>query len=428
VLATAKHFVGDGGTFHGKDQGETRTTEANLARTHAAGYYGALKANVRTVMVSYSSFTDTATGKHWGKMHGNRHLVTDVLKHRMGFNGLVVSDWNAIGQLPGCTNWHCPQAINAGIDLVMVPDDWKKFIASTVADVRAGRIPMNRIDDAVSRIIRVKLEAGLFDSSPATGSHPNAAVLHSPEVRELARRAVRESLVLLKNNNNVLPLRPAGRILVVGEGADSLPMQAGGWSLTWQGDKTTTADYPYGETLLAALRKARGANAVDYSPDGKGVDVRKYSAVVMVAAEKPYAEGAGDITFPASMRHTSRYPEDLQALERVSGKGVPVVTLLYSGRPVAANDLINRSDAFVAAWLPGTEGEGLADMLLARPDGRPAYDFTGRLSFDWPAGDCLPRSGGIQFHRGYGLSLASRSRLARLPESAPVVACPAESR
>jgi beta-glucosidase len=158
VLATAKHYLGDGGTFHGKDQGETRTTEANLARTHAAGYYGALKANVRTVMVSYSSFTDTATGKRWGKMHGNAHLVGDVLKKRMGFDGLVVSDWNGIEQVPGCTKWHCPQAINAGIDLAMVPDDWKKFIPATIADVRAGRIKMSRIDDAVSRIIRVKLE------------------------------------------------------------------------------------------------------------------------------------------------------------------------------------------------------------------------------------------------------------------------------
>lgn len=428
VIATAKHWLGDGGTFHGKDQGETRTTEANLARTHAAGYYGALKANVQTVMVSYSSFTDTATGKHWGKMHGNAHLIGDVLKQRLGFGGLVVSDWNAIGQVPGCSNWHCPRAINAGIDLVMVPDDWKKFIASTTADVRAGRIPISRIDDAVSRIIRVKLEAGLFDASPASGPHPDASALHSPEVRDLAREAVRKSLVLLKNDHGALPLRPSGKILVVGRGADSVPMQAGGWSLTWQGDQTTTADYPYADTLLSALRKRLGAGAVDYSPDGKGVDVHKYSAVVMVAAEKPYAEGAGDISFPASMRHTSRYPQDLRSLERVSGKGVPVVTLLYSGRPVAANDLINRSDAFIAAWLPGTEGAGLADMLLARPDGKAAYDFTGRLPFDWPAGDCLPKTGGIEFHRGYGLSLSSRSSLGRLPESRRIVACPAESR
>jgi beta-glucosidase len=428
VVATAKHWLGDGGTFHGKDQGETRTTEANLARTHAAGYYGALKANVRSVMVSYSSFTDTATGKHWGKMHGDRHLVGDVLKHRLGFDGIVVSDWNAVGQVPGCTNWHCPQAINAGIDMVMVPDDWKKFIASTIADVRAGRIPMSRIDDAVSRIIRVKLETGLFRASPATGPHPGPSALHSPAVRALARQAVRESLVLLKNDHQVLPLRRTGRILVVGKGADSLPMQVGGWSLTWQGDKTSTSDYPFADTLLSALRKTLGPRAVDYSVDGRGVDVRRYSAVVMVAAEKPYAEGAGDISFPASMRHSSRYPGDLSTLERVSGRGVPVVTLLYSGRPVAANDLINRSDAFIAAWLPGTEGLGLADMLLARPDGRPAFDFTGRLSFDWPAGDCLPKSGGIEFHRGYGLSIRSRSTLGRLPESAPVMACPAESR
>jgi beta-glucosidase len=428
VLATAKHYLGDGGTFHGKDQGETRTTEANLERTHAAGYYGALKSGVQTVMVSYSSFTDTSTGKSWGKMHGNRHLITDVLKRRLGFNGLVVSDWNAVGQVPDCTNWHCPQAINAGIDLVMVPDDWKKFIAATIDDVRAGRIPMSRIDDAVSRIVRVKLKAGLFSASPATGPHPNASALHSPAVRELARQAVRESLVLLKNNSNVLPLRRTGKILVVGRGADSLPMQAGGWSLTWQGDQTTTADYPYADTLLSALRKSLGPNRVDYSPDGSGVDVHNYSAVVMVAAEKPYAEGAGDISFPASMRHTSRYPQDLEALEKVSGKGVPVVTLLYSGRPVAANDLINRSDAFIAAWLPGTEGMGLADMLIAGADGRARFNFTGRLSFDWPAADCLPKSGAIQFHRGYGLSLASRTTLSHLPETAPVMACPAESR
>ena len=427
VVATAKHWLGDGGTFHGKDQGETRTSEANLARTHAAGYYGALKANVQSVMVSYSSFTDTATGKSWGKMHGNAHLVEGVLKHRLDFKGLVVSDWNAVGQVPGCTNWHCPQAINAGIDMVMVPDDWKQFIAATLEDVRDGRIPMSRIDDAVARIIRVKLKAGLFDHSPATGPHPEASVLHSPETRALARQAVRESLVLLKNDG-VLPLRRNGKILVVGMGADSLPMQAGGWSLTWQGDKTTNADYPYADTLLSALQKSLGANEVDYSPDGRGVDVHKYSAVVMVAAEKPYAEGAGDITFPASMGHSSRYPEDLASLERVSGKGVPVVTFLYSGRPVAANDLINRSDAFVAAWLPGTEGMGLVDMLFARPNGRPQFDFTGRLPFDWPAGNCLPQTGGIQFRRGYGLSLKSRSKLGRLPEATPVVACPDETR
>jgi beta-glucosidase len=428
VLATAKHWLGDGGTFHGVDQGDTRTSEADLARTHAAGYYGALKANVQTVMVSYSSFTDTASGKQWGKMHGNEHLVGDVLKRRLGFNGLVVSDWNGIEQVPGCVKWHCPQAINAGIDFAMVPEEWKQFIPATIADVRAGRIPMSRIDDAVSRIIRVKLKAGLFNASPATGPHPGAEALHSPKIRELAREAVRKSLVLLKNDRGLLPLKRSGRILVVGKGADSLPMQAGGWSLTWQGDKTSTSDYPNANTLLAAMRKSLGNDRVDYSPDGIGVDVKRYSAVVMVAAENPYAEGAGDITFPASMRHSARYPEDLKTLENVSGNGVPVITVLYSGRPVAANDLINRSDAFVAAWLPGTEGRGITDLLLAPANGHAAFDFTGRLSFDWPAGDCLLPTGGIQFHRGYGLSIHKKSMLRQLPESAPVEACPADSR
>jgi len=427
VLATAKHWLGDGGTFHGVDQGETLTSEANLARTHAAGYYGALSADVQTVMVSYSSFTDTATDHAWGKMHGNRHLVGDVLKKRLGFNGLVVSDWNGIEQVPGCIKAHCPQAINAGIDLAMVPEEWKAFIPATVEDVRSGRIPMSRIDDAVSRIIRVKLKAGLFDASPATGPRPSPNVLHSPEVQELAREAVRKSLVLLKNDRGLLPLKRNGRILLVGKGADSLPMQAGGWSLTWQGDRTANSDYPNADTLLEAMRKYLGNDRVDYSPDGIGVALKAYSAVVMVAAEKPYAEGMGDITFPAPMRHSARYPEDLKALEAVSSKGVPVVTVLFSGRPVAANDLINRSDAFVAAWLPGTEGRGIADLLLARPNGRATFDFTGRLSFDWPAGDCLPAKGGIQFHRGYGLSIRSRSVLRRLPESAPVETCPADT-
>ena len=423
VLATAKHFLGDGGTFHGVDQGETRTTEANLYRTHAPGYYGALKANVQTVMVSYSSFTDTATGKRWGKMHGNAYLVGEVLKKRLGFDGLVVSDWNGIEQVPGCTKSHCPQAINAGIDLVMVPDDWKAFIPATIEDVRAGRIPMSRIDDAVTRIIRVKLRSGLFDASPATGPHPDAEALHSKAARDLSREAVRKSLVLLKNNGGVLPLKRGGKFLVVGKGADSLPMQAGGWSLTWQGDQTTSADYPNADTLLAAMRKTLGAGAVDYSPDGHGVDPKRYRAIVVVAAEAPYAEMKGDVVFPAPYRHTVRYPDDLANLKRVSGKGVPVVTLLYSGRPVAANDLINRSDAFIAAWLPGTEGLGLTDMLFG---GR--YKFTGRLSFDWPAGDCLPQNGGFQFRRGYGLSLASKSRLGKLPESQRNVACPPQSR
>jgi beta-glucosidase len=330
--------------------------------------------------------------------------------------------------VPGCTKSRCPQAINAGIDMIMVPDDWKAFIAATIDDVKAGRIPMARIDDAVSRIIRTKFKSGLFEASPATAPRPDPSVMSSPAVRELAREAVRKSLVLMKNDRGVLPLKREGRILVVGQGADSLPMQAGGWSLTWQGDNTKTSDYPNADTLLAAMRKELGADRVDYSADGSGIDVRRYSAVVMVAAEKPYAEMHGDVKFPAPLRHSARYPADFQALDRVSGKGVPVVTVFYSGRPLPVNDLINRSDAFVAAWLPGTEGRGLTDLLLAGANGRAAYDFTGKLSFDWPAGDCLPQEGGYQFRRGYGLTTASASQVGKLPEAPLTMACPAESR
>ena len=426
VLATAKHFIGDGGTFHGKDQGETRASEADLIRIHAPGYYGALAGGVQTVMVSYSSWTDSATGKTWGKMHANRHLVTDVLKRRMRFDGLVVSDWNAIEQVSGCTKSHCPEAINAGIDMVMVPDEWKAFIANTVDDVRSGRIPMQRLDDAVARIVRIKLRSGLFDASPAVQRTPESAIDDAAS-HTLAREAVRKSLVLLKNDHGVLPLRRDGRILVVGAGADSMPMQSGGWSLTWQGDNTTTADYPYGETLLAALRHTLGNDRVDYSPDGIGVEPTRYKAIVMVAAETPYAEGKGDIAFPATIAHSARYPADLAALDRVGGHGVPVVTLLYSGRPVYANDLIVRSEAFVAAWLPGTEGQGLVDMLLRAQDGTIRHDVNGRLPFDWPAHRCLGVSDTL-FARGYGLSYHSPARAIRLAEDRSMTDCPADSR
>jgi beta-glucosidase len=321
---------------------------------------------------------------------------------------------------------HCPQAVNAGIDLFMVPDDWKAFIANTVADVRSGAIPMARIDDAVSRIVRAKLRSGLFEASPATGPHPAASAISDPASRALAREAVRKSLVLLKNERRALPLSRSGRVLVVGAGADSMADQTGGWSLTWQGRDNSNADFPNGETILGAIRKALGPHQVDYSPDGKGVNPRRYRAIIAVGAEGAYSEGEGDITFPATMRHSARYPADLAALDRVAGKGVPVVTILLSGRTVSANDLINRSDAFIAAWLPGTEAQGISDLLFARRNGPPAYDFSGTLSFDWPAGDCL-RPGEAQFRRGYGLSYRRPARVGRLPVGPAIANCPPDS-
>jgi len=418
VLATAKHFLGDGGTFHGVDQGDTRVPLGELIATHAQGYYGALAADAQTVMISYSSWNESGVGDRGTRMHANRYLITEVLKGRLGFDGLVVSDWNAIEQVPGCTRTRCAEAINAGVDMVMVPDDWRQFIADTMEDVRSGAIPMSRIDDAVSRILRVKLRAGLFDVNPgeAARSLPSSAI----EDRALAREAVRASLVLLKNDNGVLPLARGGRVLVVGRGADSYPMQSGGWSRTWQGTENVREDYGTGQTLLEAVRETLGADAVTYSETGAGVDVSQFSAVVAVLGEEPYAEGRGDVSYPASLAHTARYPQDLATLRAVSGRGVPVVTVLYSGRTVYANDLINLSDAFVAAWLPGTETGGIADVLFRTERGRVGFEFSGRLPFAWPNSPCDSTGGSPLFPVGFGLRYAHTPRAqGPLPEAAP---------
>jgi beta-glucosidase len=418
VVATAKHFMGDGGTDGGKDQGINLSSKSDMINIHGQGYYGALASGVQTVMASFNSWNDVAAGVDYGKMHGSRIMLTDVLKGKLGFDGFVVSDWNGIAQVPGCSNSSCPQAINAGIDMIMVPNDWKAFIANTVAQVKKGDIPVARIDDAVSRILRVKLRAGLFGKKPSQGAY--AGDSSALQARALARRAVRESLVLLKNDGGVLPLARGKNILVVGKSADNLSNQSGGWSMTWQGTENTNADFPAGESVLAALREALGSAHVAYSEDGNGIDLSGFDAVIAVIGETPYAETDGDLELPKTLQHSSRYPEDLAVLKAVSGKGVSVITVLMSGRPLYVNDLLNLSDAFVAAWLPGSEGGGVADVLLRNQDGSIAYDFIGRLSFSWPKSACqTPLNFGDknydpQFPLGYGLSYAKPARLGRI--------------
>jgi len=420
VLATAKHFVADGGTRRGIDQGVSHATPAELAQVHGAGYLGALDAGVLTVMASFSSWTDSAGYVERGKMHGNATLLTGVLKQRLAFDGLVVSDWDGIGQVPGCTPEDCPAAINAGIDVVMVPQHWKPFIANTVKAVEQGRIPLSRIDDAVRRILRVKFSIGMQTDVPAT--------IEAMQAPELARRAVRESLVLLKNKPGLLPLKPSARVLVVGAAADSLSHQSGGWSVTWQGRDTTNADYPQGTTLLAALRQRLGTTQVVFDADGSKNNPARFDAVVAVLAESPYAEGEGDIRVTDNLRHSRRYPQDLALLQRVAGRGAPVVSLLYSGRPLYVNDLANRSDAFIAAWQPGTEGAGLADLLVAPGPGKTWPGFTGRLPFPWPAGPCQfsSREAKPWWPIGGGLSgKETTAKAERLPEPAdPQPMCP----
>lgn len=420
VIASVKHFAGDGGTDRGVDQGENKASAHDYAALHGAGYYTALDADVQTVMISYNSWT-MGGSVPFGKMHGNKALVTGLLKQRLGFDGLVVSDWNAIEQVPGCATDHCPQAINAGIDVFMVPEKWRSFIANTVADVKAGRVPMARIDDAVARILRVKLRMGLFDRPTAAG--PLAGDAAALADRPLAQEAVRKSAVLLKNDGGALPLAPGKRVLVIGAAADSVPHQSGGWTMTWQGDETDNADFPVSETLLAGLRRVYGAGNVTWSADGSAFAPGKFDAVIAVLGETPYAEMKGDVRWPAPLAFAPRFPAEAAALERVSGQGVPVVTVLYSGRTQYTSDLINRSDAFVAAFLPGTEAGALADLLAASG----GLDFAGRLSFAWPGTACP--SGGEPagenlFARGYGLRYAQPRPVGRLAEPAVPATCP----
>ncbi|GLW99137.1 exo 1,3/1,4-beta-D-glucan glucohydrolase [Microtetraspora sp. NBRC 16547] len=428
VIATAKHFIGDGGTLKGQDQGVNPSSEAEMINIHGQGYYGALAAGAQTVMASFNSWTNADLGIDEGKLHGSERALTGILKGKMGFDGVVVSDWNGIGQVAGCTNASCARAINAGIDVVMVPNDWKAFIANTVAQVEAGEIPMARIDDAVTRILRVKLRAGLFDA-PKPSARAGAGSASALEAKALARKAVRESQVLLKNNGKVLPLASDAKVLVVGKSADSLQNQTGGWTLTWQGTGNTNADFPGGTTILGGLREALGAANVTFAETADDVDPTTFDAVIAVIGETPYAEGVGDIG-RRSLEAAKLYPGDLAVLDKVSGKGVPVVTVYVTGRPLWVNKELNRSDAFVVAWLPGTEGGGVADLLVrSRHGGRPGGGFTGTLPYSWPKTACqTPLNAGDEgydplFPLGYGLRDGQAGSVGTLDETSPAAGC-----
>ena len=413
VTASAKHFLGDGGTFGGIDQGDDRIPESELIAIHSAGYPPAVNAGVRTVMASYSSWMGQ-------KMHGNKSLLTGVLKGRMGFDGFIVGDWNGHGQVPGCTNTDCPIAFNAGLDMAMAPDSWKGLFDSTVAEVKNGTIPMSRVDDAVRRILRVKFAAGLFD--PARPWEGRAGVLGSPQHRALAREAVAKTLVLLKNDG-VLPLKASANVLVAGPGADSIAMQSGGWTLSWQGDGNTNADFPNAQSIYSGIAAAMKAGGGSASLSVDGSFRKKPDAAIVVFGETPYAEMRGDI------RTLEFQPGDKQALallKKLRAAGIPTVSVFLSGRPLWVNPEINQSDAFVAAWLPGSEGGGIADVIIGTRNGKPRKDFTGRLSYSWPktAGQFTLNKGrpgyDPQFAFGYGLSYARPGKVGHLGEVAGV--------
>ena len=378
VIATAKHFIGDGGTLRGVDQGDTIMSLQELLDEHGQGYYEALDAEVQTVMATFNSWNGV-------KIHGHKFLLTDVLKNQMGFDGFVVSDWNGIGQVEGCTNNSCAQAINAGIDMVMVPEQWKGFLRNTLKQVKAGEISMARIDDAVERILRVKIRAGLFEKGLPSSREVagNADLIGAPAHREVARDAVRKSLVLLKNDD-VLPLRAGQHVLVAGDGADNIGKQNGGWTITWQGTENKNSEFPGATSIYNGLANAMNSIGGSTELSVSGNWSKKPDVAVVVFGEEPYAEGQGDV-------HTLAYrngrTEDLELLQKLQSQDIPVVSVFITGRPLWVNAEINSSDAFVVAWLPGTEGGGVADVLVADSDNNPRYDFTGRLSFDWPNKD-----------------------------------------
>lgn len=402
VAATAKHFLADGGTADGKDQGDAKISESELIAKHAMGYPAAINAGALTVMASFSTWNGA-------KNHGNKSLLTDVLKNRMGFAGLVVGDWNGHGQIPGCTVTDCPAAINAGLDLFMAPDSWKLLFANTLREAREGVIPQARIDDAVRRILRVKLKLGMLDAKPVKRGNP-AMVGAAPHLA-LAREAVAKSLVLLKNEGSVLPLRPGTNVLITGTGADDMAMQAGGWTITWQGTDTKSADFPNGQTIGQAIASQVIAAGGQAAISANGTVLTKPDVAVVVLGERPYAEFQGDMP-DIAFRTTA---EEEALIARLKGQGTRIVTVFLSGRPMFASKLINQSDAFVAAWLPGTQGNGVADVLVAKANGKAARDFTGKLPFAWPD-DARSPVDKPAFPAGYGMSYAKPSSLAKLNE------------
>lgn len=418
VIASVKHFLGDGGTTDGKDQGDTRISESDLVRIHAAGYPPAIAAGAQTAMASFNSVNGE-------KMHGHRHYLTDVLKGRMNFGGFVVGDWNGHGQVKGCTTTDCPATIIAGLDMAMASDSWKGFYETTLAAVKDGRITTQRLDDAVRRILRVKFRLGLFEAGrPSTRAVGGQfALIGAPAHRTVARQAVRESLVLLKNQDHLLPLSPKQRILVAGDGADDVGKQAGGWTLNWQGTGTTRKDFPNADTIyegIARQASAAGGEAV-LAVDGRYAV--KPDVAVVVFGEDPYAEFQGD---RPTLAYKPGNETDLALLKRLKAEGIPVVAVFLSGRPLWVNREINAADAFVAAWLPGSEGAGIADVLLRGSDGRVQHDFKGKLSFSWPrtatqyANNVGQKDYDPLFAFGFGLTYADNGDLAPLPEASGV--------
>jgi len=408
VMGSAKHFLADGGTLDGRDRGDAPISERELIDIHLSGYPQAIDAGVLSIMVSFSGWNGV-------KHTGNRSLLTDVLRGPLGFEGLVIGDWDAHAFVPGCRPDSCAAAVNAGVDMFMAPSRWKALYDNTLEQVRTGEISAARLDEAVTRILRVKVASGAFEPQPLAGDFSR---LGAPDHRALAREAVRRSLVLLKNDGGVLPLRPGARVLVAGAAADDIATAAGGWTFSWQGTGNTNADFPGAQSIWAGLNEAvRSAGGeAQLSPDGAFTE--RPDVAVVVFGETPYAEFYGDLD-TLDFAPT----EGLDLLRSLKARGIPTVAVFLSGRPLWVNPELNAADAFVAAWLPGAEGGGVADVLVAGADGRARHDFTGRLSFSWPrtAGQPPQNRGDAGydplFPFGFGLTYGDHVAAPRLSEN-----------
>ena len=409
ILGTAKHFLGDGGTYLGIDQGDTRANEENMRVIHGEPYFASLNSCVRVVMASFNSWNGS-------KVHGNKYLLTEVLKEKMNFTGFVVGDWNGHQQVPGCNAGSCPESFNAGVDMFMVPENWKALYKNTVKQVKDGEISIERLDDAVKRILTVKQQLGMFEGRVPNQTKYSEVGLQKN--REIARRAVRESLVLIKNNNAVLPIKDQQKILVIGDSADSLKIQTGGWTLDWQGANNTNSDFPGSITFLQALKEYENLE-ITHKNSLSNLDLNKnYDLVIVAYGEEPYAEGIGD-----RKNLFYRDSKTLNTLKRLKRNGNKVVSIFFTGRPLWTNEFINLSDAFVVAWLPGTESRGMTDVLVANEDGSVNYDFQGKLPFSWPSDPnqstiaFYDPASDAEFDYGYGLTYKSPKALASLDES-----------
>jgi len=411
LMGCAKHWVGDGATTNGIDQGETTLSWETLEQRHIAPYYPVLKAGVLSVMVSFNSWNGD-------KCHGHYHLITEVLKDQLGFTGIVVSDWDGIDYIDEDYAVCIEQSVNAGIDMFMAPEKWQDFIEGLIDCVNQGRVPVSRIDDAVRRILRVKQRFGLFEKPrPAERCLSNHESFGSLEHRRVAQEAVRKSLVLLKNKGQLLPLASSQRVLVTGKNAHDIGAQCGGFSLSWQGESGN--ETISGTTIWQGIKNI--CPDAELSNDVAAINAENFDVAVVVVGESAYAEGMGDIRsddhllveagstikglmnplepYGRSLKLAELHPEDLATIEAVRAKGLPMVVVLISGRPLLVDEEISSADAFVAAWLPGSEGLGIAENLFG------LEAFSGKLPFTWPKHASLEcGTGGVLFERGFGLT------------------------